>query len=85
MGLGAWLAAKTEEKHYYVEEEREKREVAEVPLAEEEEIYIIFTKYGIERATVAPIVKHLRSNEDMWVKVFMSIGQACHTILSSLC
>lgn len=69
MGLGAWLAAKTDQKHYQVEEERERREVRDMPLAEEQEIYAIFKKYGVERDSVVPIVDCLKGNEDMWVKV----------------
>lgn len=69
MGLGAWLAAKTEAKHYEVEERRERREVRETPEAEEDEIYEIFAKYGIGREKAVGIVEELRSDEDMWVKV----------------
>ncbi|KAF2791812.1 DUF125-domain-containing protein [Melanomma pulvis-pyrius CBS 109.77] len=71
MGLGAWLAAKTDQKHYQIEEEREKREVRDMPLAEEQEIYAIFKKYGVERDSVVPIVDCLKGNEDMWVKFMM--------------
>ncbi|OAK93756.1 DUF125-domain-containing protein [Phaeosphaeriaceae sp. SRC1lsM3a] len=71
MGLGAWLAAKTEAKHYEVEERRERREVRETPEAEEDEIYEIFAKYGIGREKAVGIVEELRSDEDMWVKFMM--------------
>jgi hypothetical protein len=69
MGLGAWLAAETERKRYAIEELRERQEVREIPDAEEEEIYEIFDEYDIPRSDVQPIVKALRKNEDMWVKV----------------
>jgi hypothetical protein len=69
MGLGAWLAAKTEAKHYEVEEARERQEVINVPEAEEEEIYAIFSKYGLDRAHVSGMVDVLKKDEDMWVKV----------------
>ena len=69
MGLGAWLAAKTEASHYEVEERRERREVRETPEVEEDEIYEIFAKYGIGREKVVGIVEDLRADEDMWVKV----------------
>lgn len=71
MGLGAWLAAKTEEKHYLVEEAREKHEVRNMPQAEEEEIYEIFYQYGIPRASVEPLVECLKKDEEMWVKFMM--------------
>lgn len=69
MGLGAWLAATTERKHYEIEEQRELREIAEKPQEEEEEIYTIFAEYGVDRARVAPIVEGLKSNPDLWIKV----------------
>ncbi|KAF2029545.1 DUF125-domain-containing protein [Setomelanomma holmii] len=71
MGLGAWLAAKTEATHFEVEEARERREVREMPGAEEEEIYEVFGKYSIPRANVSPIVEALKKDEDMWVKFMM--------------
>jgi hypothetical protein len=69
MGLGAWLAAKTEAKHYEVEEARERQEILNMPEAEEEEIYAIFSKYGLDKAHVAGVVAALKKDEEMWVKV----------------
>lgn len=69
MGLGAWLAAVTERKHYEVEERREWKEVKECPQAEQEEIYEVFDRYGISRQASTGIVDSLKVNEDMWVKV----------------
>ncbi|KAF1936115.1 DUF125-domain-containing protein [Clathrospora elynae] len=71
MGLGAWLAAKTEAKHYFIEEERERKEVREMPAAEEEEVYIIFEKYGVARGSVVTVVEALKNDEEMWVKFMM--------------
>lgn len=71
MGLGAYLAAKTEAKTYEVEELRERREVEEMPEAEEEEIYEIFDEYNLSRETVRPLVESLRQDKDMWVKFMM--------------
>jgi hypothetical protein len=69
MGLGAFLAASTERKHYQVEEAREFREVNLCPEAEEDEIYDIMAEYGLDRECVRPMVKGLTANKDMWVKV----------------
>jgi VIT1/CCC1 family predicted Fe2+/Mn2+ transporter len=69
MGLGAFLAAVTEDKHYRVEEAREWREVNLYPQAEEKEIYDIMATYGLDRECVQPIVKGLMANKDMWVQV----------------
>ncbi|KAK4964296.1 hypothetical protein LTR28_003862 [Elasticomyces elasticus] len=71
MGLGAYLAASTEQKHYEVEEERERKEVQECPQAEEEEIYEIFAKYGITRAAAKGVVEVLKEDEENWVKFMM--------------
>ena len=69
MGLGGYLAAVTERKHYEVEEARETREVEEEPEAEEEEIYEIFAAYNMSRATILPVVESLKADKEMWVKV----------------
>ncbi|KAK4543995.1 hypothetical protein LTR36_004769 [Oleoguttula mirabilis] len=71
MGLGAYLAAVTEKKHYEVEEQRERREVTECPKAEEDEIYEIFEQYGIAREEARGVVDGLKANEDMWVRFMM--------------
>lgn len=71
MGLGAYLAAVTEKKHYDVEEERERREVTEKPQAEEDEIYEIFEQYGISRAECAGVVNGLKANQEQWVRFMM--------------
>ena len=76
MGLGAYLAAVTERKHYEVEEARERREIVECPQAEEAEIYDIFARYGISRQASAGVVEELKTNHDMWVQVseYVSFG-----------
>lgn len=77
MGLGAYLASTTEQDHYNNEEKRERREIAEQPLAEEEEIYDILAKYGLSRAACKPMVENLKLNEDMWVQVGARIIHSC--------
>lgn len=69
MGLGAFLAAVTEDKHYRVEEAREWREVIVSPQAEEREIYQVMAEYGLDHECVQPLVQKLMSDKDMWVKV----------------
>jgi len=71
MGLGAYLAAVTEKKHYEVEERRERTEVKECPKAEEDEIYAIFEQYGIARPESRGVVEGLKQNEEMWVRFMM--------------
>jgi VIT1/CCC1 family predicted Fe2+/Mn2+ transporter len=71
MGLGGYLAAKSESEHYINEEKREYREIKEVPHHEEEEIYEVMTTYGITRDETTPIVSALRRNPDKWVEFMM--------------
>lgn len=69
MGLGAYLAGVTDRKHYEVEEKREWQEVRDFPEAEEEEIFEILGRYGIERDEASGVVKALKGSESNWVKV----------------
>lgn len=69
MGLGAYLAATTEAKRYEVEEARERREVREKPLDEEEEIYEIMAEYGLSREAVRGVVEELKRCPEQWVNV----------------
>src|ERR1700683_4861281 len=50
MGLGGYLAARGDAEHYASELKREQTEVVERTRDEEEEIYEIFEKYGVERS-----------------------------------
>ncbi|KAI5263178.1 hypothetical protein E4T47_09096 [Aureobasidium subglaciale] len=65
MGLGAYLAAAADAKQYAVEETREKLEIVEQPLAEEKEIYDIFSEYGIHRLDACLVVERLKENPEM--------------------
>lgn len=69
MGLSSFLAASTDAAQYAVEMAREKNEIEECPLEEENEIYEIFAQYGIERMHAFMVVERLKSDPEMWVKV----------------
>jgi len=71
MGLGAWLAAVTDEKEFEVNEKREKRSIRAKPAAAEEEIYEVFDDYSISRTSLMPLADHLIQNFDLWVKFMM--------------
>ena len=47
MGLGGYLAAKSDAEHYAREREREKREVKEIPEEEMREVAQVFESYGL--------------------------------------
>lgn len=48
MGLGGYLAGKTEQEHYESELKREYLEVEQVPEKEKEEVKEIFAEYGLD-------------------------------------
>ena len=83
MGLGAFLAAVTEKKHYEVEEARERREVKDCPAEEEDEIYEIFEKYGIQRHESKGAVDALIANEEMWIQASLQLDEvSCGELLT---
>jgi VIT1/CCC1 family predicted Fe2+/Mn2+ transporter len=71
MGLGGYLAGRGEVEHFAAEEERERREVAEVPAQEEAEVVQVFEGYGLTRAQVEPVLAELRRRPDAWVDFMM--------------
>lgn len=56
MGLGGYLAAKTDSEHYESERQRELRETVELPQVETEEVAKVFREYGLSEAQMAPVV-----------------------------
>lgn len=71
MGLGGYLAGKTEEEHYETELKREQREVVEVPDKEEEEVAEVFREYGLEDDQIKSITTTMRENPEKWVDFMM--------------
>jgi vacuolar iron transporter family protein len=71
MGLGGYLAARTEAEHYETELKREQREITEVPEREEEEVAEIFKEYGLEEEQIQSIISTLRKHPDKWVDLMM--------------
>jgi len=66
MGLGGYLAAKSEAEHYASELKREEEEIRNIPDMEAEEVADVFKAYGIEDAAVTPIVDAFRKKPDAW-------------------
>ncbi|MBX6395301.1 MAG: VIT1/CCC1 transporter family protein [Alicyclobacillaceae bacterium] len=71
MGLGGYLAAKTDREHYLSELERERREVVELPDREKEEVRDILMQWGLDAQTAEPIVEALSRDPDRWVDFMM--------------
>ena len=71
MGLGGYLAARTDREHYWSEVERESRETQEVPEKEREEVASILREYGVGEAALPAIVDSLCADRSRWVKFMM--------------
>jgi VIT1/CCC1 family predicted Fe2+/Mn2+ transporter len=71
MGLGGYLAAKTDSEHYASELEREYRETVELPDVEIEEVAKVFREYGMTEAQMAPVVSAITGNQKRWVDFMM--------------
>ncbi len=71
MGLGGFLAGKTEQDHYTSELKREYEEVERVPEIEKEEVREVFATYGLSETSQKAIVEELAKDKDKWVLFMM--------------
>ncbi len=71
MGLGGYLAARTDIEHYASEREREIRETVELPDIETEEVAKVFRDYGLTDAQMAPVVQAITGDQKHWVDFMM--------------
>ncbi len=71
MGLGGYLAAKSDAEHYASERAREEREVVEKPEAEAAEVRQVLESYGLTAEASAPIVDSFRDRPKAWVDFMM--------------
>jgi len=71
MGLGGYLAARSDAEHYAKEREREKKEVAEIPHEEMREVAEVFQAYGLTEDETWPIVQALRRQPANWIDFMM--------------
>jgi vacuolar iron transporter family protein len=71
MGLGGYLAARTDAEHYATERATEERETVEMPETEAEEVALVFRSYGLPEETVATVVKAISSDQNRWVDFMM--------------
>jgi len=71
MGLGGYLAARSDAEHYAKEREREKKEVAEIPHEEMREVAEVFQAYGLTEDETWPIVQALRRQPSNWIDFMM--------------
>ena len=71
MGLGGYLAARTDRDHYLSEREREIRETVELPEKEREEVAEVFRGYGMSEAEIGPVVHAIAGDQKRWVDFMM--------------
>src|SRR5215468_2004830 len=71
MGLGGYLAAKTDAEHYASELAREERETIEVPEKEEAEVVEVLRSYGLDAANAERMAKTMRTDRRRWVEFMM--------------
>lgn len=71
MGLGGYLAGRTEADHYEAELAREYREVELVPEREKQEVRDVFAEMGLSPATQNLIADELANDKEQWVAFMM--------------
>lgn len=71
MGLGGYLAARSDVEHYVSERAREQREVREIPGDEAAEVMEVLQQYGLKPHEARPVVDALRKRPEAWVDFMM--------------
>jgi vacuolar iron transporter family protein len=71
MGLGGFLAARTDQEHYQSELRREINETREIPEKERAEVAEIFHGWGLTEPQIQPIVTAISADEKRWVDFMM--------------
>ena len=71
MGLGGYLAAKSDAEHYAAEEKREHQEVKSMPREEMKEVADVFREYGIAEEHIKPVVEAMTRQPKQWVDFMM--------------
>ncbi len=71
MGLGGYLAGKSDVEHYASERKREQVEIVEQTQHERDEVIEIFETYGITAEESASVLKALERRPEAWVDFMM--------------
>ncbi|MCX6631537.1 MAG: VIT1/CCC1 transporter family protein [Candidatus Solibacter sp.] len=71
MGLGGYLAARTDRDHYESERARELRETIELPQRERDEVADVFRGFGMSEEHIAPVVDAISADQNRWVDFMM--------------
>ena len=71
MGLGGYLAARTDAEHFASERAREEQETKEMPEKEAAEVADVLRSYGLGDDMVASVVNSIRADKKRWVDFMM--------------
>lgn len=71
MGLGGYLATRSDGDHYRSERRREEYEVLAIPEEEAREVQQIFSTYGLSPDESASVIASLRQRPQDWVRFMM--------------
>jgi vacuolar iron transporter family protein len=71
MGLGGYLAARTDAEHYATERATEIQETIDIPEKEADEVAQVFRCFGLSEEIVKPVVEAIRSDQKRWVDFMM--------------
>lgn len=71
MGLGGYLAARSDVDSYRAELARERREIAEIPAAERQEVREIFAGYGLGGPALEEAVAAVTAQPEPWLRFMM--------------
>jgi vacuolar iron transporter family protein len=71
MGLGGYLAARSDIEHYRSELQREKFEIRELPEREREEVLEILGEHGLEPELAQTVTAAIIRDQERWIKFMM--------------
>src|SRR5450631_2983993 len=71
MGLGGYLAARSDAEHYDHELQRERREIVEVPEADDQEVRDVLEGFGMTPEQASPVLAALRAKPEACVEFMM--------------
>jgi VIT1/CCC1 family predicted Fe2+/Mn2+ transporter len=71
MGLGGYLAARTDAEHYASERSREVHETIEIPEEEKREVAELFEGYGLSRALAQNAADQMSKDRRRWIDFMM--------------
>ena len=71
MGLGGYLAARSDAEHYASERRREQNEIRDIPAAETQEVIEVLAAYGVDAEAAAPLVSALQARPESWIDFMM--------------